>query len=736
MQTAVSWKKELTKVIATYLVILIIPITISFYAYSFSYKKLEANAIEVCRQNLHDSVQMLEQRMDEIYSITYQAYRQSQVQSFSYETGSFEGTLPSKLFKLQSTLPDFALTNQFMLDYFLFFPQTEIVMNHRFIYTYHDFYNNLLHYEDLSYDEWLFQTHDFQQRTKYLPNQMVRMNGLFAGQVLPIYRNVISVMYAHSSTDNHRVAVMAIIPETELEKLLTPLISQEGEALYVLGEGGEVLLGLHPDPGQLEYLATFDKSGQESVFVREIDGAKMLVTCRYSEPLRWQFVSIRPYSQMMQDTQQFFMLITGVVIASIVAGFLGTVFLTTQKKMPMRSLVEKTRILQEEKLQQLPAIRQSFFERVFADSLTKDEIGNIAGYLNLSPQVQYYTILLQLYQPSVREEDGLDQIHQLIVEGLSDDNPVVHNIGRSRWLLLLHKEWYAWADLLAELNTLTQSLHLQTESNVAVVVHPKAGTIIDLAERMQCNQESLNYKDYSLPHQVLEAKEIVDLQSPPKDIDRMVSRLNGAIRSGNVDATRAIFAEIREGILHNGANTSASYYQLLALLSHLNTLLADYMKENPQPANTVAALSAGIFQDLPTDTLYTMECLGVEAADWFALEGEKEKTQLMARVVSYVDENYANPQLSLTMVAEHFRISEPYLSSRFKLHTGENYSVYVENQKLERAGALLKDTDLPVTKIAEMVGYNSPNTFRKAFRKKYEFSPSDLRNDRNIFPKS
>ena len=38
----------------------------------------------------------------------------------------------------------------------------------------------------------------------------------------------------------------------------------------------------------------------------------------------------------------------------------------------------------------------------------------------------------------------------------------------------------------------------------------------------------------------------------------------------------------------------------------------------------------------------------------------------MENVLQYIAENYRDPNLSLTMLAQHFGLTEPYLSKRFK----------------------------------------------------------------------
>ena len=83
------------------------------------------------------------------------------------------------------------------------------------------------------------------------------------------------------------------------------------------------------------------------------------------------------------------------------------------------------------------------------------------------------------------------------------------------------------------------------------------------------------------------------------------------------------------------------------------------------------------------------------------------------------------------MTAERFKISKKYLSQFLKEQTGKSYTEYVEELRLDHAMQLLRTTDLNITDIAEQCGFSTANTFYKAFRRKYQLSPSAVRKGDN-----
>ena len=80
------------------------------------------------------------------------------------------------------------------------------------------------------------------------------------------------------------------------------------------------------------------------------------------------------------------------------------------------------------------------------------------------------------------------------------------------------------------------------------------------------------------------------------------------------------------------------------------------------------------------------------------------------------------------MTAEQFQISKKYVSQFLKDQTGKSYNEYVEELRLTHAMQLLRETELSVTEIAVACGFSSQNTFYKAFRRRFDLSPSAVRN--------
>lgn len=97
---------------------------------------------------------------------------------------------------------------------------------------------------------------------------------------------------------------------------------------------------------------------------------------------------------------------------------------------------------------------------------------------------------------------------------------------------------------------------------------------------------------------------------------------------------------------------------------------------------------------------------------------------IIYQVVNYIDNNLLNMK-ELTQIACELGYSYSYLSHTFSRETGLSIQEYYNQKRFEKAGELLKNNDLSITEIAEMLQYQSINSFSKAFRKNIGISPSE-----------
>lgn len=111
------------------------------------------------------------------------------------------------------------------------------------------------------------------------------------------------------------------------------------------------------------------------------------------------------------------------------------------------------------------------------------------------------------------------------------------------------------------------------------------------------------------------------------------------------------------------------------------------------------------------------------------IKGQR-RNELIDQIKEYIENNYANPNLGLGVISMTFGISEGYVSSLFKKQTKIGFIEYVEKLRMAKAIDLLKENNDKrenIEEIAEKVGYNSVQSFRRAFKRVYGTTPKNYR---------
>lgn len=103
-----------------------------------------------------------------------------------------------------------------------------------------------------------------------------------------------------------------------------------------------------------------------------------------------------------------------------------------------------------------------------------------------------------------------------------------------------------------------------------------------------------------------------------------------------------------------------------------------------------------------------------------------ETQQLITNAIAYIRSAYAAP-LTIADVADHAGFSTDYFNRIFRAATGFTVMEYVRFVRLSRAAAFLRTTSRDITDIAFSCGYETHESFTRAFGNLYGRSPSDYR---------
>lgn len=96
-----------------------------------------------------------------------------------------------------------------------------------------------------------------------------------------------------------------------------------------------------------------------------------------------------------------------------------------------------------------------------------------------------------------------------------------------------------------------------------------------------------------------------------------------------------------------------------------------------------------------------------------------------ARLLHYIVNDYDT--ITLADLAARLNYSVPYCSKYIKEMTGQSFLQLLKKVRFQKAENYLKTTSFSIHKISEILGYENPENFIRAFKKEYGISPSQYR---------
>ena len=107
--------------------------------------------------------------------------------------------------------------------------------------------------------------------------------------------------------------------------------------------------------------------------------------------------------------------------------------------------------------------------------------------------------------------------------------------------------------------------------------------------------------------------------------------------------------------------------------------------------------------------------------------GDQEITQIVSECLRIIHRELSNSDLNVNYCAHKLNVTPNYLSNRFSRDMQQNFSVYLNNLRMEKAKELLGNFNLRIYEIASEVGFSDVAYFNRVFKEKYDQTPVQYR---------
>ena len=518
------------------------------------------------------------------------------------------------------------------------------------------YYGNNFHLKDYSYLDFRSA---YLQGDQYLGFSRGTVSGTrFNGEETAL---IYQIRHLGASLLSRNNRVLFYLPETRLLEMFRSLDNYDSCSLFLLNEKGDVILGhtgeAIAESAVPEILRLSPADSLSGYYNAQFGKVRTSISFCRSEKRGWLCVSVLPYQMILSATHTFR---TSMVILLIVAALAGISML----------ILHGIRLV-------YPVFEVA---DVFRSGAEKTDLSQIAEKVrDLARSNEQLQEKISRQVSAVKAEAFL---RLLTGEDLSDAEKLtaLESLGIRK-----DADWYMI--LLFNANDIRIDTDLEAYGMQRV-----------LLENLLKEQDTLEISDIfpiDIERSVLcLTADGLTLQDFQRRAEDMVSHVRKSM-----DMAEDISYSVGGDIVSTAVNLSGAF---------LHAQLALKIPQNIFGAHVIQWYErAKQFADLGS--------IGSEASeDAVSLQNRI----LIENIQNYIRDNYSNPQISLSLVGEAFYITEVYLSKLFKKATGENFSRFVESVRMKKAKELLEE-GYKVSEIVRMVGYNSPQVFRRAWKRYY-----------------
>ena len=225
-----------------------------------------------------------------------------------------------------------------------------------------------------------------------------------------------------------------------------------------------------------------------------------------------------------------------------------------------------------------------------------------------------------------------------------------------------------------------------------------------------------------------EAEEVFSIESVnTKEVNR--GKITEFLKMGGSDEVVYFVEEFFRGAGTNALKSSI-FRQYIVMDAYF--CVSDFLESIHVGKEQVSApdLNSGIVGDEKESMDYVQGILQ-KAVNLREQRATDRYRDVVEQVKYYIDENYAEEDLSLNTVASYVNFSPNHLSTIFSQQTGQTFIKYLTDYRMGKAKELLRCTGEKSSAISLLVGYKDAHYFSYLFKKTQGMTPTQYRNGAN-----
>lgn len=649
-------------------------------------------------------------------------------------------------------------------NYYIYLKKSDYIISQGTLYKSDLFYSSVLKFNPEKYSQWLNELLGKRYDSKYINMKDYDSQGLEVNRSSFIQ----SIPFDYSQTP--KGVIMLSFKNSNITELLSNIDISKGGYVYVENNFGDIITSMPKNMSSENHINIQDLKGDTGFITKNIDGIEMIITYVTSKERGWKYIIVQPSKLVLAKLNKFTLTTVKLFLLTALGGFLIINILAYFNSKSIFDIVGKLTqftgdnsdehkdvfslidgsvsnlISTNMELQKDIDNQKTLLHSAFLDKLIRGQLYNEAEFLATSKYVgidlskgKSIIILLKIFNNETTDinlnNNVMEELNisKAIIRGILakhfTGNVFFHDTDPQTIAIVLNCDVEDTDNFYKEMENIAADIKKEILSTINLKIDMGAGELCTNPLELW---HSFEEADLAINNINSEASIVwshdIEIESEdyyyPLDLEQRL--LNHTKLGDKVQVKKLLDFIYHENYEARSLNSCKSYDIIKEIKSTIRKIFSNYkdIKEIKDINDSLRLVSSNNSHDanfkLVSDAYLNM-------CDLILEQKGNSNLVLINNIKRYLESNYNDQDLGLYKVASEFNLCEGYVSHFFKEQTDINFTDYLEKIRLDNAKELLKNPALSITEIAETVGYNSPQSFRRAFKRVFGVSPTDIR---------
>lgn len=747
----------------SYVVILgFVIFVMGMYLYDGFVKALTEEVKNTTFLTLSQSVDIIERY---IKNLNYLAVRLPQNQNLRPFLYGLDGITEYDYYKLLHSLKDYRAINAYIDNIFIYFRDKNVIVSAEGKYDVNVFYDYVFRYEGMSQTDLIDMLNNVEGKVIY------PIKTVFSGRQkkkLLTYLQSIPIMET-----KHKATLLMSLDAISIEKIISNVLSNYKGNVFIIDEKGNSILSLSYSDLGLEEEEVLNLIGRNKsgVYTKNINDKEMVISYLKAPDTGWSYIVIIPSEQVLIKVNRMrnwaYFIITLITIIGISLSWwfshgnykpiksiikrLMNCFETKKEAKTIckdelevingliTSIVSRSKILEKN----FPLIKANFLLKLLKGSYRGlNEIKEMANLVQIEFTQGPFAVMVFSIDDYIdlaeANPQAILEVFQFAVSNVAEE--LCSEYGRGNTVNISDNSVAMIIDFQNKKFNYKENMFLigskaieffsnNFEFTITVGIGNVYYSIKDIWKSFLEARTAVDYKIIKGKNTVIMYDEVI-INSNERYYYTVQNEniIINALKIGDFNKINEVLSEIFDIITKRPISVKFARCIYFGVVNTAMKALAELKLED---YNGIINISDSLPDLLKCETLPE---LFEETRRYYATICKQIKkinknisNELVHEIFKYVKENFDDPNISLTLLAEKFNLTITYLSRLFRREVNCTFTEYIHRMRIEKAKHLLLMTDRNIADIGLECGYINVHSFIRSFKKYEGITPGQFR---------